>query len=994
MGLSSPPPIPLEKWSGPVTVTHVENPGAVWISLDKARDNIMLELETADLKKLDATKIQENKIVGATFSEDGANYRAKVKKLSGRKVEVRFCDFGNTETVDVEDITKLPQNLETKSPVAVLVVVDGNEDAEDNTKNRERLEKKLSVEELMVKLTQGDQGKVSARFAVKGKKIKFSKSKEKEARGEEPRAEEVKPSESQPHETRVKAVEVSKSSGKVIMCSQLPALSLLEKVKYSGVVNYCSAVGSVWFSPQWMLPLIDDLSAKIEDLGSKNKLEALDISDVSIGLLCLARSGVDGVLYRARVINQLENSVISVKYIDYGDSERIPISSLFYFPPGLDMNAPGAEEIVLARHPQAKDVQSVLESTILGVEGIELVLETDETGSRVGRFYHNDVEMKWDEMVDAKEVFTPDAAGGEEDVVVEVPAQETKQEESKTSKTEAVVTAKPEETKNIIVEKKVAPVSSTVSKSQSSSDPTVAPKAQKVAPVAPKLQKVVPAKPFSQDEEHKVFVVHVESVSKVWVCREEDSSRVDNLMDKLAGLTNLESTTKVPKGAVFAARYSLDDELYRVVPISKQEDQFLVQFIDFGNMETKPMKDLFIIPEEISLEPSSAVLVTISTSLEETKENRKLVEALLNVDKLVVVVHDGVGKFTAEGNNFEILDKKIEKLEPTKVSSVMSSPAPVKSAPAPVKSSPAPVKSAPAPVSNHDDQVTKVKALAPEKVAAPAPVYNPGDQAAKMKTTVPSLTRTEPEKVASIPETVIPTSRRSVEPSRESPKSQVRQTPKRSHCFEKAIKELKTSSESTRKKALMLENTSLRSKISPLSSVELRPGNTNNQEEVQWRQGDMVNVKCSDGEWRITEVIVSKPTGVFVSSTDNNMMFVETKNVRPSTVPTHALNLVDKDINSNAIQEEALEENQEEEFINMSSVIGKVKDWMDKSQPENVPNIHLEDISRPSAGRVQKKLPDGSSLVEYCNTSAGSSHVQSALNSSSIQLARYSVYES
>merc|ERR1719210_273726 len=129
----------------------------------------------------------------------------------------------------------------------------------------------------------------------------------------------------------------------------------------------------------------------------------------------------------------------------------------------------------------------------------------------------------------------------------------------------------------------------------------------------------------------------------------------------------------------------------------------------------------------------------------------------------------------------------------------MSSPAPVKSAPAPVKSSPAPVKSAPAPVSNHDDQVTKVKALVPEKVAARAPVYNPGDQAAKMKTTVPSLTRTEPENGASIPEIVIPTSRLSVEPSRETSKSQVRQTPKRSNCFEKAIKELKCSSESTRK---------------------------------------------------------------------------------------------------------------------------------------------------------------------------------------------------
>merc|ERR1719318_2259987 len=160
---------------------------------------------------------------------------------------------------------------------------------------------------------------------------------------------------------------------------------------------------------------------------------------------------------------------------------------------------------------------------------------------------------------------------------------------------------------------------------------------------------MVPAIPAESGQDVAVFVVHVESVKKVWVCR-EDEVRVSLLMDKLARLgEELKPAPRMKKGAVYGARFSQDGELYRVVLKEAVEGRVVVQFIDFGNKETKEEKELYDIPEEIGTEPAAAFEVSVKNNFEEIDGNREVVEEMLDEGNLTVAVTEVGAVFKING---------------------------------------------------------------------------------------------------------------------------------------------------------------------------------------------------------------------------------------------------------------------------------------------------------------------------------------------------------
>ena len=82
------------------------------------------------------------------------------------------------------------------------------------------------------------------------------------------------------------------------MCNELPSLKLLVHV---------SAIGTVWFTPNWILAALEALNGKIDQIHHSNGMKQLTPEDVCIGLLCIARHS-DGYLYRARVVDQMKSS--------------------------------------------------------------------------------------------------------------------------------------------------------------------------------------------------------------------------------------------------------------------------------------------------------------------------------------------------------------------------------------------------------------------------------------------------------------------------------------------------------------------------------------------------------------------------------------------------------------------------------------------------------------------------------------------------------------
>ena len=230
-----------------------------------------------------------------------------------------------------------------------------------------------------------------------------------------------------------------------------------------------------------------------------------------------------------------------------------------------------------------------------------MVLEKDSTGARVGKFYVCGKEIKWNHMVESN-VFEREEVDQEnnEDVIVEIE--------------NAVVLNKPEvkvpeqATPMVKPPKQLKPEEKTPEKTNPLLKLPEQPK--KTAPAVtiplpattslPKLTRLVSFTPLNLVEDESVFIVHVESVNKIWVCRENDEVRVSLMMDKLARMVDeLKPALRMKRGAVYGAKFSEDGEMYRAV-LKEDVDggKVRVQFIDFGNMETKEENDLFDIPEK------------------------------------------------------------------------------------------------------------------------------------------------------------------------------------------------------------------------------------------------------------------------------------------------------------------------------------------------------------------------------------------------------------
>ena len=151
-----------------------------------------------------------------------------------------------------------------------------------------------------------------------------------------------------------------------------------------------------------------------------------------------------------------------------------------------------------------------------------LVMEEDETGAKVGKFYENKVEVTWDDVVDSKSVVenknkSEDVEEG--DVVVEsiVELNAIVEQSSETS-------AKETEKERIVS----IDIDTDTAKKET---PKIIAKES-----APKLFKVVPPTPLEVNVEHKVYFGHLESTSKAWICRLEDEGRVSDIMERLASL--------------------------------------------------------------------------------------------------------------------------------------------------------------------------------------------------------------------------------------------------------------------------------------------------------------------------------------------------------------------------------------------------------------------------------------------------------------------------
>ncbi|XP_052774771.1 uncharacterized protein LOC128213245 isoform X2 [Mya arenaria] len=114
-----------------VLVSHSESPSNLWVQNEAENQklddllNAMFEFysETTD-KRLNLNTAKEGDVVAA-LSSDESWYRASVIKRDGENVTVMFVDYGNTETVTLENVRKLTKEFATLPVQGVAVCLGG-----------------------------------------------------------------------------------------------------------------------------------------------------------------------------------------------------------------------------------------------------------------------------------------------------------------------------------------------------------------------------------------------------------------------------------------------------------------------------------------------------------------------------------------------------------------------------------------------------------------------------------------------------------------------------------------------------------------------------------------------------------------------------------------------------------------------------------------------------------------------------------------------------
>mgnify|MGYP001402736292 CR=1 FL=1 len=149
-----------------------------------------------------------------------------------------------------------------------------------------------------------------------------------------------------------------------------------------------------------------------------------------------------------------------------------------------------------------------------------------------------------------------------------------------------------------------------------------------------------------KNEPLKINLSYVEKVEKVWVQETSTSSSLEFVMEKISSLETrkcLSPTKGVGRkvGDFVVARYQEDQEMYRAQIIDIRTKEVTIHFVDFGNKQTSYIEDIFELPESVNLTlyPAFAYFVDlkIGGSFDDSQENRKTLESLMNKENLSIL---------------------------------------------------------------------------------------------------------------------------------------------------------------------------------------------------------------------------------------------------------------------------------------------------------------------------------------------------------------------
>ena len=110
-------------------MSHTRN--NAWILQEdmlKDLERMMGDLQTKADTNHKAKKLEKGRSVCARYAKDGELYRAKITNIHGKKAEIQYMDFGNSESVSVNGLLELPKQFILHPGFAMKVAIDNKDE--------------------------------------------------------------------------------------------------------------------------------------------------------------------------------------------------------------------------------------------------------------------------------------------------------------------------------------------------------------------------------------------------------------------------------------------------------------------------------------------------------------------------------------------------------------------------------------------------------------------------------------------------------------------------------------------------------------------------------------------------------------------------------------------------------------------------------------------------------------------------------------------------
>ncbi|XP_065177401.1 uncharacterized protein LOC135808177, partial [Sycon ciliatum] len=318
------------------TVTHCVSPSEIYLTLDsmaEALDTLMAGLEEAGPTLQPLTARVNGTPCCAVFSLDEGYYRAQLTsdERSGA-VDVQFVDYGNSESRTADLVLDLPDQF-IKTPLCSLRCSLADLQPQQTWPQAacEEVTSLLTDAAVQVTVMGGEYSATSSlavRLLLDGNnvaEILRKKNLASPAQGTATAAVPPAPSTASPQQAPAAAPPAAAEARSAPQ--QLPQANV-QTGSHKGFFIHAD-------SPNHFCVQLNDHAAQLESIASDlQRVSRTPARGCNVGDFVVAPFSEDNALYRARIV-QLSDTAARVSYVDYGNSDTCPASSMLQCPDNL-----------------------------------------------------------------------------------------------------------------------------------------------------------------------------------------------------------------------------------------------------------------------------------------------------------------------------------------------------------------------------------------------------------------------------------------------------------------------------------------------------------------------------------------------------------------------------------------------------------------------------------------------------------------------------------